>query len=148
MWEVLEKLKSWILSQNDVFTAAGLKALKEKDIVIGQIDLSRYENEVLVSLYPETSDDTDEYDFIDGQGLKQSVTITVLIRKDKYEKLVEKMCKIESLLCHQIREDVTLGGNFSGCGLGERKFYLDAGAIENQMTAVEIPLTLLYEDIL
>lgn len=148
MWEVLEKLKEWILAQNDVFTAAGLKALKEKDIVIGVIDLSRYDNEVLISLYPETSSDTDEYDFQDGQGLQQEVLVTVLIRKGKYETLIEKMCKIESLFCHQIREDVTLDGNFNGCGLGERKFYLDAGAIENQMTAVEIPLTLLYEDIL
>lgn len=142
MWEILQKLKQWLLS----IDYGSLPAPKNKEIIAGQIDLSRYESKVLISLIPDDEDDAseDENAFIDGIGLKQVITITVLCRGEAQNKLIEKVSKYNEIICDAIRNDVELGGFATGCGIDTRKFYLDAGAVSEQVTAVEIPLTILY----
>lgn len=142
MWEILNGLKNWLLS----IDYGTLPAPKSKDIIAGQIDLSRYESKILISLIPEDEDDAtaDEYNFIEGDGLKQVITITVLCRGESQNKLIEKISKYNEVICDAIRNDSELGGIASASGIDTRKFYLDAGAVSEQVTAVEIPLTILY----
>lgn len=140
MWELLNGIKSWLLAIN----WGSLAAPKQKDVVIGVVDLSRYESNLLISLLPEEESEADDGKFIDGDYVEQSVTLTVLLRGKSNEKLCEGICKYSDLICQKIRDDCELSGIVVGSGLGDRKFYLDAGTVEKQMTAVEIPLTLLY----
>lgn len=142
MWEILQQLKQWLTS----IDYGTLPAPRSKDIIAGYIDLSRFESKILISLLPEDEDDAtkDENDFIDGTGLKQLVTITILCRGESQQKLIEKISKYNEVICDAIRNDVELGGFATGCGIDTRKFYLDAGAVSEQVTAVEIPLTILY----
>jgi len=145
MIEQLKKIKEWLLSLD----YGSLDEPAERDIVCGIIDLSRYESNLLISLLPDDEDHASdsENDFIDGQGYKLGATITVLCRGADQETLLERISDYCDLICTSIDKDCSLDDNFTGSSIGTRKYYIDAGAVENQMTAVEIPLTLLYEHV-
>lgn len=145
MIKQLHKIKDWLLDLD----YGELPAPAERDIICGVIDLSRYESNILISLLPDEEDHaTDsENDFIDGQGYKLGATVTVICRGAEQEKLLERISDYCELICTSLDNDCSMGDRFTGTGIGTRKYYLDAGAVENQMTAVEIPLTLLYEHV-
>lgn len=140
MWEKLQELKQWLLSLD----YGELAAPKEKNIVVGVVDLSRYESNLIISLIPENTEDSNEYDFEDGQSQQLEITMTLLVRGDNQTTLISKMSKYVELLEDSIHQDCTLNGIGEGSALGTRKYYLDAGAVENQLVATEITLTILY----
>lgn len=140
MWELITGIKNWLLGLN----WGSLAAPKIKDVVIGIVDLSRYESNFIISILPEEESEAEGESLIDGDYVKQYVTLTILLRGKSNEKLAEDICKYSDFICKQIRDDCELNGLVAGSGLGDRKFYLDAGTVEKQMAAVEIPLTLLY----
>lgn len=144
MWELLTGLKDFIIGLSSEFTAKGIPAVTNKDIVLGTVDLSRYENKVLVSILPETSEDSDKYDFNDGAAIQQEITVSFLLRGVTYDSLIERMSKYSEIFTNAVRKDCTLDGLVEGSGLGATKFFCDAGAVEKQMTASETSLTLLY----
>lgn len=142
MWEILEKIKNYLLKMD--FT--NLSNFTEKNVVLGVVDLSRYENDIIVSVIPDEEQDAEE-SFLDGQGINLSFTITVLCRGQKQEILIKNICEYSRQICNILREDCTLGGIVDNLKLEKRKYFLDAGPTSEQMTAVEIPLTVLYEEI-
>lgn len=149
MWELMQQLGAWILSLHDDFEVAGLTPPEQKNIVVGMVDLSRYDYSLVISILPDDEEDIEEggeYNFIDGHGIRRDVTITIICRKDKYDELIQKACNYTDLLCEQLRLDSELGGVVSGLEIGQRKYFLDAGAVEQQLTAVEISLTLFSEE--
>ena len=143
MIKELNKIKDFLLELD----YGELEAPAERDIICGIIDLSRYESNILISLLPDDEEHASESDndFIDGQGYKLGATVTVLCRGAEQEKLLERISDYCELICTSIDQDCSLNDRFTGSAIGIRKYYIDAGAVENQMTAVEIPLTLLYE---
>lgn len=139
MWEILEKIKEYLLKMD--FT--NLPNFTEKNIVLGVVDLSRYENNVIVSVIPDEEQDAEES--FNGQGINLSFTITILCRGKKQENLIKQISEYTKQICDVFREDCTLGGLADNSKLEKRKYYLDAGATAEQMVAVEIPMTILYE---
>lgn len=139
MWEILEKIKEYLLKMD--FT--NLPNFTEKNIVLGVVDLSRYENNVIVSVIPDEEQDAEES--FNGQGINLSFTITILCRGKKQENLIRQISEYTEQICSVFREDCTLGGLADNSKLEKRKYYLDAGATAEQMVAVEIPMTILYE---
>lgn len=139
MWEILEKIKEYLLKMD--FT--NLPNFTEKNIVLGVVDLSRYENNVIVSVIPDEEQDAEES--FNGQGINLSFTITILCRGKKQENLIKQISEYTKQICSVFREDCTLGGLVDNSKLEKRKYYLDAGATADQMVAVEIPMTILYE---
>lgn len=139
MWEILEKIKEYLLKMD--FT--NLPNFTEKNIVLGVVDLSRYENNVIVSVIPDEEQDAEES--FSGQGINLSFTITILCRGKKQENLIKQISEYTKQICNVFREDCTLGGLADNSKLEKRKYYLDAGATAEQMVAVEIPMTILYE---
>ena len=93
---------------------------------------------------PETEEESEQYNFNDGQGIQLEMTVTILCRGQSQEKLVETMSAYTDFILDEIRKDCTLGNIGEGSAIGTRKFYLDAGTVENQLTASETTLTLLY----
>lgn len=142
MYEKLKELKEWILNLD--YSQIELPAPKEKNIVLGTVDLSRYESNLIISIIPETEEESEQYNFNDGQGIQLEMTVTILCRGQSQEKLVETMSAYTDFILDEIRKDCTLGNIGEGSAIGTRKFYLDAGTVEKQMTASEITLTLLY----
>lgn len=139
MWEILEKIKEYLLKMD--FT--NLPNFTEKNIVLGVVDLSRYENTVIVSVIPDEEQDAEES--FNGQGINLSFTITILCRGKKQENLIKQISEYTKQICNVFRKDCTLGGLVDNSKLEKRKYYLDAGATAEQMVAVEIPMTILYE---
>lgn len=139
MWEILEKIKEYLLKMD--FT--NLPNFTEKNIVLGVVDLSRYENNVIVSVIPDEEQDAEES--FSGQGINLSFTITILCRGKKQENLIKQISEYTKQICSVFREDCTLCGLVDNSKLEKRKYYLDAGATAEQMVAVEIPMTILYE---
>lgn len=139
MWEILEKIKEYLLKID--FT--NIPNFTEKNIVLGVVDLSRYENNVIVSVIPDEEQDAEES--FSGQGINLSFTITILCRGKKQENLIKQISEYTKQICNVFREDCTLGGLVDNSKLEKRKYYLDAGATAEQMVAVEIPMTILYE---
>lgn len=142
MYEKLKELKEWLLTLD--YSQINLPAPKEKNIVLGTVDLSRYESNLIISIIPENEEESDQYNFNDGQGIQLEMTVTILCRGQSQEKLVETMSAYTDFILDEIRKDCTLGNIGEGSAIGIRKFYLDAGTVENQMTASETTLTLLY----
>lgn len=139
MWEILEKIKEYLLKID--FT--NIPNFTEKNIVLGVVDLSRYENNVIVSVIPDEEQDAEES--FSGQGINLSFTITILCRGKKQENLIKQISEYTKQICNVFREDCTLGGLVDNSKLEKRKYYLDAGTTAEQMVAVEIPMTILYE---
>ena len=142
MYEKLNELKDWLLSLD--YSKIGLPAPAEKNIILGTVDLSRYESDLIISIIPETEEESEQYNFNDGQGIQLEMTVTILCRGQSQEKLVETMSAYTDYILDEIRQDCTLGNIGEGSAIGTRKFYLDAGTVENQLTASETTLTLLY----
>lgn len=142
MYAKLKELKEWILNLD--YSQIELPAPKEKNIVLGTVDLSRYESDLIISIIPETEEESEQYNFNDGQGIQLELTVTILCRGQSQEKLVETMSAYTDYILDEIRKDCTLGNIGEGSAIGTRKFYLDAGTVENQLTASETTLTLLY----
>lgn len=142
MYEKLKELKEWILNLD--YSQIELPAPKEKNIILGTVDLSRYESNLIISIIPENEEESEQYNFNDGQGIQLEMTVTILCRGQSQEKLVETMSAYTDFILDEIRKDCTLGNIGEGSAIGTRKFYLDAGTVEKQMTASEITLTLLY----
>lgn len=142
MYTKLEELKDWLLELD--YTGSNLSAPAAKNVVIGTVDLSRYESNLVISIIPENEEESEQYDFSEGQGVQLEVTVTILCRGAKQETLIKRISDYTDLICNSIRKDCTLDNIVEGSAIGTRKFYLDAGTVEQQMTASEITLTLLY----
>lgn len=141
MWELLKSIKDWLISLD----WGTLQAPTSKNIALGVVDMSRYESNLIVSILPEEEEEAEENEeFIDGEYVKQSVLVTVFCRGKDQDKNTENICKYSDFISDKVRSDCELGGICAGSGLGIRKFFLDAGAVGEQLTAVEIPLTILY----
>lgn len=142
MYEKLNELKDWLLSLD--YSKIGLPAPAKKNIVLGTVDLSRYESDLIISIIPETEEESDQYNFNDGQGIQLETTVTILCRGKNQEKLVQVMSAYTDFILDEVRKDCTLGNIGEGSAIGTRRFYLDAGTVEKQLTASETTLTLLY----
>ena len=64
-----------------------------------------------------------------------------ICREDKQSVLDDKVVRYAHAFRKAVLTDTSLDGALTGSELGERKFYFDAGTVEQQMSAVEITFT-------
>lgn len=121
-----------------------LPTITEKNIVIGTVDLSRYESPVVVSILPETQ--SQEEGFIDGTAWRSDFTITFLFQKAAYSVLMSRMCRYSKAFKTAIAKNPDFDGNAEESELEQIEFFCDTGAVAQQMTASEITINIITEE--
>lgn len=128
------------LASNDV----SLPAIAAKNIIIGTVDLSRYEAPVVVSILPETQ--SQEEGFIDGTAWRSDFTVTFLFQKAAYNVLMSRMCRYSAAFKTALAKNPDLDGTAEESELEQVQFFCDTGTVPQQMTASEITLNLITEE--
>ena len=139
---VAEKLKNFILQDvNKVLNGLStqkvpLPALTEKTVVVGVVDLSRFQTKSVCSILPEEQDIDDGY--INGIGVQSRFTVTLLFQKSDYETEVKQMFRFTAAFRDAWKENPCFNDTIRESTIENIKYYPDAGNVPFQMTAVEI----------
>ena len=73
-------------------------------------------------------------------------TVAFINRGYDAETLIKQSCRYLKGFMRMMMDNPTLGDLIEDYSFGQRTFYPDAGAVENQLSAVEITLTFLTEE--
>lgn len=150
MEEIFNFIKNFILSAvNGIISeyadeTTPMNQIDEKNIVFGAVDLSRYSSKIICAVIPENEEE-DESE-IGAYKINSGFTVSFLCRGYPQDVLVRQMCRYGAAFRRAVLDDVSLGGTVESSEIGSRKFFTDAGTVGNQMTAVEIGLTVETED--
>lgn len=151
MDQIANDIKNFILNNVNAELAGlaeqglTLPAVTSGNIVFGTVDLSRYEVPVVVSILPETQEP--EPGFVDGTSKRSEFTITFLFQKAVYSVLVKRMCRYAKAfwIAHAKEPDFQ---DAEESEITNIQYYPDTGAVAQQMTAFELSLTVITEDVL
>lgn len=143
MEEILNGLKAYILETAEYYTEQAdettpMYALSENDIIIGQVDLTKQKSKILCSLIPDTQEPEDAY--IEGTSATNNITVTFICRGAKIDVLIRQMMRYAEAFKNSCFADNSCGGICDDITIESVKYYLDAGIIDNQATAVEITI--------
>ena len=116
-----------------------LPAIAEKNVVVGTVDLSRYEAPVVVSVLPDKTQPDDET--IDGFSDSESLVVTFLFQKAKYPLLVKRMFRYAEAFRRAQAKDAGLSGAADDSRIGEVDYFPDTGPGGQTLTACEIELS-------
>lgn len=144
MEEIAEAIKSFILEDVNA-ELSGLESegvtlpqIAESNIVLGTVDLSRYESKVIVSILPETQEPGEEY--INGFSDRSEFTVTFLFQKEKYPLMVKRMFRYAKAFRKAQAKNSDFDNSVEDSEITQIQFYPDTGAVPQQMTACEISL--------
>lgn len=144
MEEIAETIKSFILEDVNA-ELSGLESegvtlpqIAESNIVLGTVDLSRYESKVIVSILPETQEPDEEY--INGFSDRSEFTVTFLFQKEKYPLMVKRMFRYAKAFRKAQAKNSDFDNSVEDSEITQIQFYPDTGAVPQQMTACEISL--------
>ena len=144
MEEIAEAIKSFILEDVNA-ELSGLESegvtlpqIAESNIVLGTVDLSRYESKVIVSILPETQEPDEEY--INGFSDRSEFTVTFLFQKEKYPLMVKRMFRYAKAFRKAQAKNSDFDNSVEDSEITQIQFYPDTGAVPQQMTACEISL--------
>lgn len=143
MEEILNGIKAYIIATASFYTEQAdeqtpMNALTESDIIIGQVDLTKQKSKILCSLIPDTQEPEDAY--IEGTSANNNITVTFICRGAKIDVLIRQMMRYAEAFKNASFEDNSMGGICGDITIESIKYYLDAGIIDNQATAVEITI--------
>lgn len=143
MEETLNGIKAYIIATASFYTEQAdettpMSALTESDIIIGQVDLTKQKSKILCSLIPDTQEPEDAY--IEGTSAQNNITVTFICRGAKIDVLIRQMMRYAEAFKNASFEDNSMGGICGDITIESIKYYLDAGIIDNQATAVEITI--------
>lgn len=145
MEEILNGIKAYIIATASFYTEQAdettpMSALTESDIIIGQVDLTKQKSKILCSLIPDTQEPEDAY--IEGTSAQNNITVTFICRGAKIDVLIRQMMRYAEAFKNASFEDNSMGGICGDITIESIKYYLDAGIIDNQATAVEITISI------
>ena len=143
MDKIADSIKNFIINKVNAelsgLTETGLTlpTISSADVVFGVVDLSRYEKPIIVSILPETQNETG--DDIDGVNMDSTFIITFLFQKIQYDKAMKRMCRYAKAfwLAQAKNPDFT---GVEDSTITNIQYFPDAGVTPQQMTAVEITL--------
>lgn len=143
MEETLNGIKAYIIATASFYTEQAdettpMSALTESDIIIGQVDLTKQKSKILCSLIPDTQEPEDAY--IEGTSAQNNITVTFICRGAKIDVLIRQMMRYAEAFKNASFADNSMGGICGDITIESIKYYLDAGIIDNQATAVEITI--------
>lgn len=139
--ETAEAMKSLIL--NDVnaelpglaTSGVTLPAIAEKNIVLGTVDLSRYESPVVVSILPDKVEPIDGG--LDGYSDRDRFIVTMIFQKAAYPILVKRMCRYAKALRLALEKNANMDGAADDSGIDGVDFFPDTGDKNQSVTAFE-----------
>ena len=151
MEELLAILKEFIVEHGEYFTGLASKdvpmyALPESAVVLHPVDLGRYEQNQICVLLPETEDDDEELSTNAYLRTATQFTVAFINRGYDAETLIKQSCRYSEGFKRMLMDNPTLGDQIIDYRMGQRTFYPDAGTVEDQLSAVEINLTLYTEE--
>lgn len=151
MEELLIALKSFIIAHGEYFTELAsedvpMYAFTEGNVILHPVDLNRYEQDQICVLLPDLQDDDDETSTNAYLRTQSQFTVAFINRGYDAETLIKQSCRYLKGFMRMMMDNPTLGGLIEDYSFGQRTFYPDAGAVENQLSAVEITLTFLTEE--
>lgn len=151
MLKIVNAIKEFLLDNvnakiDEIAEQEGLTVpkIEKKQIVHGIVDTSRYTGKCVVSIITDEQRETDGN--ITEWQFETDLTVTFLASGASYENLVKYACIYASAFKRAMQDSPTFNLKFRGSGLGSVKMYYDAGATSEQMTAVEIELTVVTEE--
>lgn len=144
-------IKDFIVSNPEYFTEKATEdvpmyAVTEKDVVLHPVDLQRYENNLLCVILPDTQEDDIENSTNAFMRVLSQFTIAFICRGYDQETLLKQVCRYASGFREMVFEDCTLADHVMDVQFGARRFFPDAGTVEEQASAIEIEVTLLTEE--
>ena len=147
MEQLFKNIKDFILTTvNDVLPnfedeTVKLPKITDKQIVFGVIDGLKNQQDVVVSVLPESQEEAEEQ-FLCGVTMTNNFTVTFAFRGEKYDVLVKRMCRYVSAFKKALFLEPKLNNTVNDTELGIIKFYSDCGTVEKTMTAAEIDLNI------
>lgn len=151
MEEIFEVLKSFIKNQLPEYienlpeSTCPLPLFTDSNIVFGPVDLSRYEMQTVCAILPEGQTFDDET--ISEWSETSRVTVAFICQKKKYDILIQQMCRYAAAFKKAVKSDYTLSSEIvEDTNLENAKFIYDAGTVENQMTVVELSMTIIINN--
>jgi len=120
-----------------------LSKIQSKNIVFGSVDPLKYTANIVCAIVPDSQRNGDEE--LGGYVVASQFTIAFLCRGAKSETLAKQICNYAKAFRDAVDNDTSLIDTVETSDLGEFNFYMDAGPIEGQLSAVEISFTV-YED--
>lgn len=147
MEQIINILKSFIKDIFPEYTAqyesrdCTLPDFTEKNIVVGSVDLSRYELPVVCAILPENQ--IPEENSVSEWNDTTKLTVAFVCQKAVYDLLIKRMCRYASAFKRAVINDYTLGNMVENTSIDKVSFFYDAGAVEEQVTVCEIELTII-----
>lgn len=136
--EIAESLKKIILEKFDIF--------QEKNIAIGSIDPSRFNNNSnYCVIIPERKEIT-ETNLDDSFECETVFTISMMFRGSKHSELVKTMESVADNFNKLLLTDFDLSENAKDITPGAIKYFYDCGTVEKQATGLDIELTITNEE--
>lgn len=142
MEEIAEALKSLILGGVNAELSdledeqTPLPEIGDKNIVVGTVDLSRYESPVVASVMPDKIEPDNET--IDGFSDKSSFAVAFMFQKAAYPVLVRRMFRYAKAFRRALEKNPSLSGSVDGAESGGIEFFPDTGPGGQTVTACEI----------
>lgn len=152
MEKQIQALKEYIISSTRFFTSLSdddtpMTGLTEPDVIIGPVDVSRYEQNVICSLLPSEEQETEE-GTLNAEESASHIIVTFICQGVEQEILARQAFRFAQGLWNALFFDDTLGGKVNGFNIGQRRFFLDSGPVKGFLSAVEIDLTLFNETLI
>ena len=142
-----KNIKDFILTtMNDILPSfedetVKLPKITDKQIVFGVIDGLKNQQDVVVSVLPESQEEAEEQNIF-AVTMNNNFTITFAFRGEKYDILIKRMCRYTSAFKKALFLEPKLNNTVYDTELGIIKFYGDCGTVEKTMTASEIDLNI------
>lgn len=131
--ECADNLKKFIIKNFDGYT--------EHNVLVGSLDISRYELKNLCLVIPESTKITDT-DIGRGFNCETKITVSFLFRGENHPALIKRMEETAEKFQREILGDYSLGTNVTDIEPGEITYFYDCGTVEKQATGLEIELTI------
>lgn len=151
MEEIFNYIKDFILSVVNPLLSeyedetTPMNAIEDKNIIFGAVDLSRFDKSKNVCVVVPENEEEDDSE-IGAYKISSGFTVSFLCRGEKQDVLVRQMCRYGAAFRRAVLDDLSLNGTVERAEIGRREFFTDAGTVSNQMTAVEISLSVETED--
>lgn len=139
--ETAEALKALVLNDVNAELAGlatsdvPLPTIAEKNIILGTVDLSRYESPVVVSILPDKVEPVDGD--LNGYRDKDSFVLTMIFQKAAYAVLVKRMVRYAKALRLAMEKNANMDGAVDDSGIDGVDFFPDTGDKNQTVTAFE-----------
>lgn len=144
--DIYEGIKNYLLAHPEFFVNEGLPPLEKKNFCFGVADLLKLKNKLIVAIVPQTESEYENDNDITCYQKITDVVVSFISRFENQNILDTKTMKYAVAFRKAFLSDPLFDDAFDNSMLGERNYYLDAGTVEMQLSAVECNLSVITHD--